>query len=390
MPSVLISGASIAGPTLAYWLSRFGFDVTVVERAPAPRAGGQAIDIRGAALEIIRDMELMEAARDKRTRMKGMSALDADGKEIWRTEERTYSGGRLDNDDIEILRDDLAALLLGSNPAAVDYLYGDVITGIEDADASATVSFSRNGTRRFDIVVGADGLHSRVRDLVFGDEKQFIHSLGVGLAVFSAPNFLGLEDWQVAYREAEAGYVVYTARENREVRVGLGFGADPEDDERRDIEAQKALVAERCGHLRWEIPRLIDAMWTAPDFYFGSVAQVRMERWSKGRVALVGDAGYCPSPFSGQGTSLALVGAYVLARELQRTPASHEDAFARYDARMRPYVLLNQALADPERQGPVPDEVLDKAKNAIVLDDLPGFASADGKRLPARAARQPS
>ena len=154
------------------------------------------------------------------------------------------------------------------------------------------------------------------------------------------------------------------------MRVNLGFGLDSPEVWRRSVAAQKALVAARCAHLRWEIPRLIEAMWGAKDFYLGDIALVKMDGWSRGRVVLLGDAAYCPSPFSGQGTSLALVGAYVLARELRATPADPGRAFERYESRMQPYVELNQALADPNRKEPTPDEVMQKAKRGIVLDDL--------------------
>jgi 2-polyprenyl-6-methoxyphenol hydroxylase-like FAD-dependent oxidoreductase len=368
---VLISGAGVAGPALAYWLHRFGFRPTLLERAAAPRAGGHAIDVRGAAIEVLRHMGLHAPAHDLRTRMRGMSVLDADGRETWRSEERSLSGGRFDSGDIELFRDDLARLLCDTTRNEIEYLWGDSIAAVEQSEEEVRISFDSRPGRAFDLLVAADGLHSNVRRLVFGDEAPYVHSLGIGLAIFSTPNVLNLQDWQLSYRGETSGYVIYPNRDNSQLRVNLGFGLDSPDVWRRPLEAQKALVAERCAHLRGEIPRLIGAMQETTDFYLGDIAQVKMQGWSRGRTVLLGDAGYCPSPFTGQGTSLALVGAYVLARELSRTPGEIKGALERYESRMRPFVDLNQDLLDLRRTGPIPDEVMQNAKWGIALDDLP-------------------
>lgn len=370
MPTVLISGASIAGPALAYWLNRAGFTTYVVERAPAPRPGGQAIDVRGPALAVLREMGLVDRVHAMRTRLKGMSMLDIDGKEASRTEERTLTGGRFISGDIEILRDDLADLLLEASGVGADYIYGDAIVRLDEGHDGVAVAFQHAAPRRFDLVIGADGLHSNVRRLIFGDARPFLRPLGVGLSIFTTPNILDLRDWQLAYRDDVSGYVIYPARNNTELRVNLGFGMELEDYPRGDVGAQKDLIARRCAHMRGDIPRLLIELNDAQDLYFGALAQVRMPSWSKGRVSLVGDAAFCPSPFTGQGTSLALIGAFVLARELARTPNDHSGAFVRYEERMRPFVLENQDMVSVERRTPIPDDVFDHAKNAIVLDDL--------------------
>lgn len=370
MQNVLISGASIAGPALAYWLRRAGFAVTVVERAPAPRPGGQAIDVRGPALVVLDKMGLLDEARALRTRLKGMSTVDIDGHETSRTEERTMSGGRFDSGDVEIFRDDLAALLLGATRGEVDYIYGDSIARINESDESIEVAFERSAPRAFDLVIGADGLHSNVRRLAFGDEGPFLRPLGVGLAIFSTPNLLNLRDWQIAYRDEVSGYVIYPTRDNEELRANFGFGLSMEEYPRGDVAVQKALIAQRCAHLHGDAPKLLAALRDADDLYFGPLAQVRMDRWSRRRICLIGDAAYCPSPFTGQGTSLALVGAFVLGRELARTPGDSAGAFRRYEDRMRPFVLMNQDMVSVERQTHIPDDIFEKAKNGISLHDL--------------------
>jgi 2-polyprenyl-6-methoxyphenol hydroxylase-like FAD-dependent oxidoreductase len=379
--SVLISGASIAGPVAAYWLAKAGFTPTIVERAPAPRPGGQAIDVRGAALDVLDRMNLLEAARGVKTQMKGFSTIDAEGKELWRTEEMTLSGGAFDNDDIEVLRDDLAALLMGALPTGTEVIYGDHITALDEDADGVTVSFARRAPRRFGLVIGADGVNSGVRDLVFGDERQFLQSLDIALAIYSAPNDIGLADWQASHRSGQAGCIVYTVHDNAELRLCYSFPCTLDEERRGDVEGQKALLADKAAGLGWVVPHLLEAVGLAQDFWLGVIAQVRMPRWSKGRIALAGDAGYSPSPASGQGTSLALVGAYVLAQELGRSagdhaPLDHAGAFARYEARMRPFVDKNQELIEVSKKAGFSEaglqnamfEALESAKAAIDLD----------------------
>jgi 2-polyprenyl-6-methoxyphenol hydroxylase-like FAD-dependent oxidoreductase len=370
MRTVLISGASIAGPALAYWLRRNGFCPTLIERAPTPRPGGQAIDIRGKALTVMDRMGLLARARALRTQMRGVSLQDEFGKEIWRSEEMTFTGGRFDNDDVELFRDDLSKLLLGAVRES-EILFGDSITEMREGPGGVKVCFQHAQSRTFDLVVGADGIHSGVRRLVFGPERPFLKPLGVGLAIFSTPNYLGLKNWQISFRDESRGfgYLLYPVPDNSELRINIGFGAGLADDHSGDVDAQKALVAERSAGWGWEVPKFIERMWPAADFYFGALAQTVMDSWSRGRVALVGDAGYCPSPFSGQGTSLALVGAYVLAEELGASPGDHARAFAAYERRMRPYVLKNQALAWRDRDAPEEEgeAMMQEAKNFIEL-----------------------
>ncbi|WP_410593451.1 FAD-dependent monooxygenase [Amycolatopsis sp. lyj-23] len=361
MRNVLISGAGVAGGTLARLLARDGWAVTVVERAPGPRTGGQAIDVRGVALDVVDELGFGDRLRALRTRMRGMSVVDGDGQELFRSEDFTYSSGRLDSADFEVLRDDIVAMLLEASD--VEYVFGDSITALREEAHGVRVEFSSSASRAFDLVVGADGLHSAVRRLAFGPEEDFVRHLGQYLAIFPAANFLGLEDWQVWFRHEHTGGVAYPVRDNTELRVTLGFGSEPLP--RMTVPEQKRLLTERLAGVGWEVPKLLEAMAAADVFYFDAMARIQLDRWSAGRVVLVGDAGYCASALSGQGTSLALVGAYVLAQELGR--AGHEEAFAAYERRMRPFVALNQALATENAEGPASEESVARAKNAISL-----------------------
>ena len=347
--NVLISGASVGGPALAYWLRRHGFDVTVVERAGGLRPGGHAIDVRGPALTVAERMGVLEEIRRQSTDLRGMSMVDEDGKELFTTTERTASGGDLDSPDVEILRDDLAAILFAASGPEIEYLFDDAIAALDQDADGVRVVFQSGGTRTFDLVVGADGVHSATRRLAFGPEADFLRHLGSYLGVWTVPNELGLDRWQVIYQMKGDfwGALVMSVRGNRELRVYVGFESDapPAEFIPREVTEQKRLVAGRYAHARWEIPRLLEHLWDAPDFHFDTMAQIRLDSWSRGRVTLVGDAGYCASPASGQGTSMALVGAYVLAGELKVAEGDHETAFAAYERELREYVSANQALA---------------------------------------------
>jgi 2-polyprenyl-6-methoxyphenol hydroxylase-like FAD-dependent oxidoreductase len=334
MRKVLISGASVAGPALAYWLGRYGFEPTVVERAPAVREGGQAIDLRGAAREVVGRMGIMEEVRRAHTGARGMAIVDGTGRRLasMGADLLGDSGGAIA--EIEILRGDLVRVLYEATRHDVEYLFGDSIGAICEQDGGVEVAFERGKTRAFDLVVGTDGLHSNVRGLTFGEESRFVRDLGAYVAIFSVPSRLVLDGWELMH-SAPPGKtaVLYPVRSGAETKAMFYFASEPLDYERRDVGRQKELLSEAFSGVGWEVPRLLDAMRDAPDFYFDRVCQVKMDGWTSGRTVLVGDAAYCPSPMSGMGTSLALVGAYVLAGELATADGDHRAAFGRYEKR---------------------------------------------------------
>ncbi|MCZ1005437.1 FAD-dependent oxidoreductase [Streptomyces lydicus] len=341
---ILICGAGIAGPALAYWLRKRGSRVTIVERAPEPRPGGQTVDLRGAGRTVIERMGLMDRARAESVDQRGLALVDASGRTTARVPADSFGGEGIVS-EIEILRGDLAHLLYEATLPDTEYLFDDTVTGIDEDANAVTVTFEKAAPRRFGLVVGADGPHSVVRALAFGPEQEFVHPLGLYTAWFTAAVDLELDGWYLMHNAP--GGLVASARPGRlpgEIKAGFSFRSAPIAYDRRDVAAQQELVAQRFAGVGWETSRLLRAMHAAPDFFFDSMGQVRLDRWSRGRVALLGDAGYCATPLTGLGTSLALVGAYVLAGELAAAEGDHRMAFRHYDEVMRPYVSQAQQL----------------------------------------------
>ena len=373
MTEVLISGASVAGTTLAYWLAQHGFSVTVAERHPGLRPGGQAIDVRGPALQVLDQMGLLTAAQDRKTNIQGSSMVDADGNELSSDTESTPTGGLIDNPDIELLRDDLVQLLYKATQNSAEFLFDDTIVTLENRGPGVDVTFENTRDRSFDLVIGADGLHSNVRALVFGPEERFVKRLGTFAAIFTVPNFLDLDHWQKWHYGENSMAGVYSARSNTEARAMLGF-MDPDlHIDYRDTEAQFAEVERRMADDGWVRPQLLKFMRNAHDFYFDEMSQVVMDHWSIGRVALVGDAAYCCSPLSGQGTSVALLGAYILAGELKSAChdgwVDHGVAFTNYFRTFRGYTERTQFLATDNIPGgaPISQEQFEAIVNSITL-----------------------
>jgi 2-polyprenyl-6-methoxyphenol hydroxylase-like FAD-dependent oxidoreductase len=306
MSQVAIQGAGIAGCALALQLGRKGHEVTVIERAPAPRSGGQAVDVRGAALKVLEQMGLADDIRARRTKLRGMSIYDESGREIETTTERTLSGGRLDSEDIELFRDDLAKILFEETEKHVVYCFGDEITSLHEHDTGIEALLVSGERRTVDLVVGADGLRSGVRRLAFGPDDVHVRPLGIYAGIYTAPNRTALQDWQIVFRAPDRGAIIYPTRDNSELRVALYFATRDADPAAHDTIAQRRALQTHLDDLGGPIGTMIKELDRAEDLFADGMAQVRMDTWSRGRVALVGDAAFCPSPLTGQGTSLAL------------------------------------------------------------------------------------
>lgn len=338
--TVLISGASIAGPALAFWLNRFGFAVTVVEKADAFRGGGYPIDVRGTALEVVRRMGILPRLQDAHIDLRRISFLDGAGDTVASVDPHAVTGGT--GNDLEVPRGELTAALYEAVRNDAQFLFGDSVDTLDRSDHGVDVTFRRGGTKTFDLVIGADGLHSRTRELVFGPEEQFHRYLGYCFAGFTMPNTLGLRRETVLWNMPGRAAALYAVGDNDDtVHALLNFvRPEPPSDAFRNPGARRELVAGVFADAGWEIPGMLNAMWETEDLFFDTVGQIHLPHWSSGRVALVGDAAYAPSFLTGQGSSLALVGAYMLAGSLANR--DHAAGFAAYEHDTREFVTLNQ------------------------------------------------
>lgn len=346
--TVLISGASVAGPSLAFWLSRFGFRPTIVERAKQLRAGGYAVDFRGTSMEALRRMDLLEAVKAEATNMGDMYYVDRRDREVATMPAAAFSG------EVEIMRGDLARILYDATKADTDYIFGDSIAELSELSDGVEVRFESGRVQSFDLVIGADGLHSNVRALAFGPEQQFVRDLGLYASIFTVPNRLNLDYSGRLFSAPGTIAGVYSARQNREARALMFFDGAFGDYDYRDVGAQKQFVRQRFAGQGWYVPQILADMEFAPDFYFDTISQVVIERWSRGRVALLGDAAHCASPLSGMGTGMAVVGAHILAHELSASRHDHAAAFANYQLKLQPFVDASQTLAHKAVGGFVP------------------------------------
>lgn len=344
--TALISGASIAGPATAYWLRRYGFDVTVVERSPKVRTVGYPIDVRGTAMDAARQMGLGDELLAAHIATRRLRFVDADGRTVASIRPETITGG-VEGRDVEIPRGSLTALLWAHTSDSVEYVFNNSIDSLVDHSNGVDVTFANGGQRTYDVVIGADGLHSNVRRLVFGPESQYERYLGRYFVGFRAENTLGLSrEGMLLSVPPGRNCVQYAVGDTPStVQAFLSFDCpEPPALDRRDLQSQRRLFEQSFNDLGWVVPSMLQSLREDDDAFFDTVSQIHMPTWSEGRVSLVGDAGYAPSFLSGQGSSLALVGGYLLGNELGTT-GDHCAAMANYERLMRPFVTANQSLA---------------------------------------------
>jgi|SRR5579872_1649800 len=345
--NVLISGAGIAGPTLAYWLLRYGIQPTIVERSPKLRTGGYIIDFWGAGYDVAQRMGLIPEIQRKGYRVREVRVVNRHGHRV-----AGFASDAVVNATrgryVSLARGDLAAIIFHSIEGRAETIFDDAVTGVEETPTNIRVTFEHSGARRFDIVIGADGLHSRIRDLTFGPACTFEKYLGYKVAAFSIDGYEPRDSLvYVMYTEVGQQVTRFAMRDNR--TLFLFTFTDPLNSAiPSDSESQKAVLRSRFSKTGWETQRVLGALDGASEFYFDRVSQIRMpspDLWTRGRVTLVGDAASCVSLLAGEGSGLAMVAAYLLARELEQADGNYAAAFARYQQKFEPFVRGKQKAA---------------------------------------------
>jgi 2-polyprenyl-6-methoxyphenol hydroxylase-like FAD-dependent oxidoreductase len=348
--NILISGAGIAGPTLAYWLKKYGFNPTVVERAPKLREGGYAIDFFGAGFDVAEKMGLLSDLKQVDLKIKELVFVDKNSKRrgalnLFRLR------SLLHNRYYILLRSDLSKAIYKRLDKEIEFIFGDSILGIEQNSEGSAVTFESGKARSFDLVVGADGLHSNVRKIVFGSESQFERYYGYYTAAFTTENYLPNDnplrhnDSYVSYSIPGKQVNIFSLKENRLTTLFILSSKQRLSYAHLDIDAQKRILRDEFGAVGWEAPALLERLDTAPDFYFDSVSQIEMKHWSRDRVTLLGDACSAPSLLAGQGTTLAMVAAYILAGEMKRASGDFKTAFQEYEKIFKPLIDRKQKSA---------------------------------------------
>lgn len=338
---IAVMGASIAGPALCFFLKRYGFDPVLIERNAGLRKGGYAIDIRGVAVQVAQKMGLYQQITQQRTSVRFVDHIDHEGKTKHREEGESF--GFRDGDDVEIVRSELVDILMSSIPT-VPCRFGTHATAIDQAEDSVSVTFNDGEQESFDLVIGADGIGSKTRRLAFDANEYTRVELGAYVSIFSAENIFQLNHSGLFFEKDKKSVYIASDHNPEEVLVGFMFTSNNCVDDYATRESQIAWLKSKFATFGHHAESLLSLLDKSEDLYFDSIAQMKMPTWSKHRVALVGDAGYCASPLSGQGTSLALVGAYILAGELKRAAGDFKQAFASYNQKMRSFVAPNQAL----------------------------------------------
>ncbi len=380
--SVLISGASIAGPALAYWLHRYGFAVTIIERAGAVRGGGYPIDLRGNAMEVADRMGLSAPLEEAHIDSRLVTFVDDSGKPMVSVRPEVITGGRIGR-DVELPRGRLTTLLYELTRNTVSYRFNSSIAALTETEHGVDVSFDDGTHGRFDLVIGADGLHSNTRKLVFGPEHLFDRNIGFCFAGFELPNTFGISHEGVIANRPGQMVTLYAPGNSERVHVFFNLAHPPLTSEQgRDQVYQRKLVTEAFADWGWLVPDLLRALAVADDLYFDEIKQIKMPQYSQGRIALVGDAAYAPSFLTGTGTSLGLVGAYVLASELA-LHADHGAAFAAYERVVRPFVAANHGILEEGLASIIPltHEAIDQRNRALTT------AAATSAEAPSAAGR---
>jgi 2-polyprenyl-6-methoxyphenol hydroxylase-like FAD-dependent oxidoreductase len=340
---ILISGLGIAGPALAYWLHRAGADVTIVERAPALRRGGYVIDFWGTGYSVAERMGILPRVMDCGYFVKEVRLVDANGRRAGGFSADIFRRA-LDGRFVSLPRSDLSAAMYEAIAADVAIIWDDSIIALEQHPDSVRASFEHAPERTFDLVFGAGGLHSPVRALSFAPESDVESYLGYMVAACNVSGYARRdEDTYLSYGDPGRQISRFSMRDDR--TLFLFVWRDDEGEEAGNVEQRRTVLQRRFGDMRWEAAEILEAMAGSEDLYFDRVSQIHLQAWSKDRIALLGDAAFCPSLLAGEGSALAMTAAYVLAGELKHANWNHVAAFASYERMLRPFIEKKQRAA---------------------------------------------
>jgi 2-polyprenyl-6-methoxyphenol hydroxylase-like FAD-dependent oxidoreductase len=342
---VAISGAGVAGPTLAYWLMRYGHSPTLIETSPALRTAGYMIDFWGVGYDVAERMQILPAVRAAGYALQEVRYVDGCGRTAGKISANTMAR-ELGDRFTSLPRGDLAATIYRAAEGRAETLFGTTIASIQEHPGNVALKFDDGTERDFDLVIGADGLHSNVRALVFGPEEQFERHIGYYVAAFETDGYRPRDELAYVSYGYPGRQISRFAQRGDKTMFLLVFAAEHLDEpEPRSTQERKATLARVFAGARWEWPSIVDALQTTDEIYFDRVSQISMGAWTKGRVALVGDAAACVSLVAGEGTGLGMTEAYVLAGELALADGDHRRAFAAYERRLRHFVEGKQKSA---------------------------------------------
>lgn len=342
---IAIVGAGIAGPTLAYWLSRYGHEPTVIEKAPRLRTGGYVVDFWGGGYTVAERMGLTAELHASGYAVREVRLVDRDSRRVGGFSAEPFRrnvNGRF----VTVPRGDLSAMIYRSIDSRAETLFGESVSAIEQRDSGVRVTLQGGGSRLFDLVIGAGGIHCPVRDLVFGAESNFETDLGYRVAAFEAEGYRPRDELVYLAYTLPGRMIARFAMRDEKTMFLFVFTADHmSGPDPQDVSQAKTALRQVFGNAGWECPEILRRLDGASDVYFDRTSQIVMDRWSDGRVALIGDAAAAVSLLAGEGTGLAMVQAYTLAGELNRAGGDHQDAFRRYERQLRPIVEARQRSA---------------------------------------------